>query len=107
MDAVGRLAGAQRLASLLLDGVERTPRVVPGQRADLVVLQYDPPTPFEAANLAGHALFGWSSAGVRDTMCGGRFVVRDRAVQTVDVPRLHARARAAAARLWQRMEERS
>jgi putative selenium metabolism protein SsnA len=107
MDAVARLVGAQRLATNLFEREERAPRVAAGERADLAVLAYDPPTPLTPANLAGHVLFGWSSACVRDTMCGGRFVVKGGAVQTIDEPRLYARARAAAARLWSRMSEKS
>jgi putative selenium metabolism protein SsnA len=102
MDAVSRLVGAQRLASLLFDGEERAPRVAAGERADLVVLEYDPPTPLAPSNLAGHVLFGWSSALVRDTIAGGRFVVRHRAVQSIDEAALMARARDAATRLWSR-----
>jgi putative selenium metabolism protein SsnA len=102
-EAVSRLVGAQRLASFLWTGTESPPRLAAGERADLVVLQYDPPTPMTEVNLAGHALFAWSSALVRDTIVSGRFVLRHRVLQTIDEPALHARARTAAARLWARM----
>jgi putative selenium metabolism protein SsnA len=104
-EAVARLVGAARLAALLFDGKERAPRVATGERADLAVLDYDPPTSMHAENLAGHVLFGWSSACVRDTIVGGRFVVRHRVVQGVDEHALAASARGAAARLWARMSE--
>ncbi len=58
-----------------------------------------------AENLAGHVLFGWSAACVRDTLAGGRFVLRNRVVQGVDEHAIAARAREAAARLWARMRE--
>ncbi len=106
--AVARLVGAQRLAASLFDprGTRecRAPRVAAGERADLAVLSYDPLTPMSAENVAGHVLFGWSSACVRDTIAGGRFVLRDRVVQGVDEHRVAASARVAAARLWSRME---
>ena len=73
--------------------------------ADLVVLDYRPLTPLTAANVAGHVLFGLDRSHVRSTMVAGRFVVRDRAVTTVDEAAVFARARAAAERLWDRMQQ--
>jgi putative selenium metabolism protein SsnA len=102
--AVARLAASQRLAASLDGRGERAPRLAPGERADLAILSYDPPTPMTADNLAGHVLFGWTSAAVRDTMVGGKLVMRDRVLQTVDEAAIMARAREGARRLWQRME---
>jgi len=98
--SVERLVNAQRLASLLSGDGDKAPRIAPGARADLTVLAYDPGTPMTVDNLAGHLLFGWSSAQVRDTLVGGRFVLRDRAIVTLDEKELMARARVAASRLW-------
>jgi putative selenium metabolism protein SsnA len=102
--AVARLAAAQRLAASLDGRGETAARVAPGERADLAILSYDPPTPMTAENLAGHVLFGWTSAAVRDTMVGGRLVMRNRVMQTVDESAIMERARAGAKRLWERME---
>jgi putative selenium metabolism protein SsnA len=74
-----------------------------GAPADLVVLDYRPPTPLTAENLAGHLLFGLDRSHVRSTMVAGRFVLRDRRITTVDEPAVLARARVAASRLWERM----
>ena len=104
-EAVARLVGAQRLASLLFDGVAKAPRVAVGERADLTVLDYNPPTPMTSSNLAGHVLFGWSSACVRDTIVGGKLVLRHRVLQSMDEHALAASAREAATRLWARMRE--
>jgi putative selenium metabolism protein SsnA len=102
-ESVARLVAAQRLASLLSGDGERDARVAAGERADLVVLAYDPATPMTPSNLGGHALFGWSSALVRDTLVGGRFIVRERRVTTLDERELAERARRSAKRLWERM----
>jgi putative selenium metabolism protein SsnA len=72
--------------------------------ADLVVLDYRPPTPLSSENLAGHVLFGLDRSHVRSTMVAGRFVLRDRRVTTVDETAAFTRARAAAAVLWERMQ---
>jgi putative selenium metabolism protein SsnA len=74
-----------------------------GSPADLVVLDYRPPTPLTAENLAGHLLFGLDRSHVRSTMVAGRFVLRDRRLTTVDEGEVLARARHAAQALWKRM----
>ena len=73
--------------------------------ADLVVLDYRPPTPLTAENLAGHLLFGLDRSHVRSTMVAGRFVLRDRRITTVDEAAVLASARGAAGRLWERMRQ--
>ncbi len=104
MDAVSRIVGAQRLASLHFEGEDRAPRIELGARADLVILAYDPPTPLDASNLASHFLFGLTAACVRDTIAGGRFVVKHGVVQGIDAAALASQARTQAQRLWSRMD---
>jgi putative selenium metabolism protein SsnA len=96
------LAGGHRLAAALfglpfgkLDG---------GAPADLVVLDYAPPTPLRTGNLGGHLLFGVDRSHVRSVMVAGRWVVRDRRATGVHVPAAFARARAAAPEVWRRMD---
>ena len=59
----------------------------------------------DAANLAGHWIFGLSSRSVRHVMVAGRWVVRDRRLALVDQDALAAEARQAAARLWERLAQ--
>jgi cytosine/adenosine deaminase-related metal-dependent hydrolase len=93
VDAVGMLAAGDQLAD----------RVLGPRAGDAVVLEYDPPTPLEADNLAGHLLFGIGAVHVRDVFVAGESVVRDRALVKVDQEALRARARTRAAMLWRRM----
>jgi cytosine/adenosine deaminase-related metal-dependent hydrolase len=79
-------------------------RVALGAPADLVVLDYNPPTPLDSASLAGHWIFGITSARVRDVMVAGDIVVRDRRLTRVDEHALAATARQQSERLWARME---
>jgi putative selenium metabolism protein SsnA len=81
-------------------------RVEPGFAADLVLWDYDPPTPLAGGNVAGHIAFGLSSRSVRSVMVGGEFVIEDRRPR-FDAGRIFAKAREQASRLWKRMEERS
>lgn len=80
-------------------------RIEPGAPADLVVLEYDPPTPLTAENLAGHWVFGLSSRLVRDVIVAGQPVVRDREPTGSELGRMTEEARASAQKLWARMEE--
>ena len=80
-------------------------RVIAGAVADLVLWDYEPPTPLVGGNIAGHLAFGLSSRSVRSVMVGGEFVVEDR-VPAFDVAGIAAKARSETVRLWKRMEER-
>ena len=80
-------------------------KVEAGAAADLVLWDYDPPTPLEGGNIAGHLAFGLSSRSVRSVMVNGKFVVEDRK-PAFDAEAIGAKARAEASRLWKRMEER-
>ncbi|MGZ4354438.1 MAG: amidohydrolase family protein [Gaiellaceae bacterium] len=77
----------------------------PGAPADLVVLDYDAPTPLDAGSFAGHWIFGLSSRHVRDVMVGGEWAVTDRRLVNVDQRLLVADALGAAERLWRRLAE--
>ena len=70
---------------------------------DLVVLDYDNPTVINKENFIGHLLFGINSSHVRDVIAGGRLVVRDRVILTIDQEAVLAKAREAASKLWKRM----
>jgi putative selenium metabolism protein SsnA len=80
-------------------------QVSAGARADLVLWDYEPPTPLVGGNLAGHLAFGLSSRSVRSVMVEGRFVVQDR-VPVFDLEAIAARSREQSRRMWSRMEER-
>lgn len=93
IDAVGLVAASGRLAEEAL-----------GPRADdWVVLDYDPPTPLSAENLAGHFLFGFSARHVRDVVAGGEVIVEGGKSTRLDEREVRARGREEAARLWERM----
>jgi putative selenium metabolism protein SsnA len=101
--ALAMLAGGQRLAGEVF-GLPLG-RLDAGAPADLVVLDYRPPTPLDGGNLGGHLLFGFDRSHVRSTMVAGRFVLRDGRIVTVDEQDVLAQARDAAARLWARTQQ--
>ena len=79
-------------------------RIETGAQADLVLLDYFPPTPMEAANLVGHLLFGIANAPVDALMVQGRWVVRDKQCVHVDERRIAGTAAGRARKLWERFQ---
>lgn len=92
------LSNNQRLASEAF-GVELG-SLAAGTAADLIVLDYQSPTPVNADNLAWHLAFGMNSASVESVMVNGRFVIRDRRHSLDDV---YAESRKASEKLWAKL----
>ena len=74
-----------------------------GAAADLVLLDYLPPTPLTSGNFPWHLIFGMDGHHVNSTMVAGRWLMRNRQLLTVDEARIHARARELSQALWKRM----
>ncbi len=74
-----------------------------GAAADLVLLDYLPPTPLTSGNFPWHLIFGMDGHHINSTMVGGRWLMRNRQLLTVDEARIHARARELSQALWKRM----
>lgn len=77
-------------------------RLQPGALADIILLEYEPPTPMTGANLDGHVLFGMTGRSVTTVVINGRVVMQDRRITMADEREIFARARDLATRLWQR-----
>lgn len=70
---------------------------------NLVVLDYDAPTPFNTGNLLGHFVFGLESRHVQHVISQGKLIVENRKILTVDEEKILAKARIQAERLWAKM----
>jgi putative selenium metabolism protein SsnA len=77
-------------------------RIEPGARADLLLVDYLPPTPIDSSNVFGHLLFGVSSAPVHSLMVNGRWVLRDGRCVNLDERQIAEKAAACAKALWER-----
>jgi putative selenium metabolism protein SsnA len=70
---------------------------------NLVVLDYDTPTPFNTGNFYGHFVFGLESRHVQHVISNGRLIVENRKILTIDEEKILADARIQAERLWAKM----
>jgi putative selenium metabolism protein SsnA len=75
----------------------------PGAAADVIVLDYDPPTPLVDGNFPGHLIFGLTGWMVETVIVGGRVVMKERELVTLDAEKTAAEARRRAKALWERM----
>jgi len=98
-----RLAEGSRLAGRAY-GEPLLGTLRPGAPGDITVYQYLRPTPLDAANLAGHWLFGLSPTHVRDVYVAGKRVVANGKSTCVDEAEVAAESSKTATDLWQRLE---
>jgi len=77
----------------------------PGAWADIVLLDYRPYTPLTADNLPWQIIFGIDGAHVNTTIVGGRVLMRNRQLTTLDEERIAAQAREYAPKIWKRFME--
>lgn len=71
-----------------------------GAAADIVVMDYNPYTRFDENTGNGHMLFGMSGRDCTTTIVGGRVLMRDRRLTTIDEELVYGEIRSAAEALW-------
>ena len=76
--------------------------LAPGAFADLILLDYYPPTPLHGDNLPWHILFGISGGHVHSTICHGQVLMRDRELLTLNEAAITANSRERAQETWGR-----
>lgn len=74
----------------------------PGAAADVIVCDYQPPTPLTAENADAHLLWGAVGGSVSTTVIAGKVVMENRLVKTCDADALLSDARQQAADFWRR-----
>ena len=74
-----------------------------GALADIIVVDYDAPTPITADNIASHILFGMMGRSVVSTMINGEFVMKNREIVTVDERKVMKKTREIAIDFWKRV----
>ncbi len=74
-----------------------------GAAADLMVIDYDPPTVINSDNFYDHLFFGVTEAPVRSLYVGGRAVMEAGEIKTFDESEVRREARKIAQSLWKKM----
>ncbi|MBS1149171.1 MAG: ssnA [Myxococcaceae bacterium] len=103
IDILRFLANGHRLASAAF-GAPIGP-LRPGALADLMILDYRPPTLLDPTTLAAHLLHGLSARHVESVMVDGVWRLWSRKVLAVKVDELAAHTREAAQAVWERMSK--
>ncbi len=105
IDYVKLITGGQKLISDIFGKNFGT--IKKGSVADLVVMNYNEPTPMVKDNLLGHYLFGMQSSNVESVMVGGKWVMKNRKILGLDEKKILAKSQQAAKKLWKKMEKMS
>ncbi len=71
-----------------------------GAAADVIVVDYDPPTHLDENNLNSHILFGMTGRDVVTTIGNGKVLMQDREVKVADPAEVMAKCRESSAALW-------
>lgn len=72
----------------------------PGAAADVIVVDYDPPTRLDETNCNGHILFGMTGRDVVTTIGNGKVLMKDREVKVADTKEVMAKCRESSSKLW-------
>lgn len=79
-------------------------RIKEGYKADIIILDYDSPSPMVKENLGGHFVFGMSSDVVNTTIVNGKIIMENRKFENLDLPYIYSKASEEAAKMWKRMD---
>ncbi len=70
---------------------------------NLLVFDYNSPTPINSENFLGHFIFGLNSADIQHVISDGKLIVKNKIVQTVNEKELMKFAQEQAEKLWKKM----
>ncbi|MBF0314586.1 MAG: putative aminohydrolase SsnA [Oligoflexia bacterium] len=73
-----------------------------GAAADVVLIDYDPPTTMDESNFAGHLIFGLAESTVDTTIANGKIVMKSKELLGLDSESIMAHSREVANKLWNR-----
>ncbi|MFC1849728.1 putative aminohydrolase SsnA [candidate division CSSED10-310 bacterium] len=79
--------------------------IAPGYQADLIILDYSPPTPVDEHNFFNHLIWGMSRSKVNFVMIDGRIIMKDGHLIGIDEQRIYERGRELARDVWERFKK--
>ncbi len=89
------------IANRFIDGTVGTLKA--GAYADVIIADYQSPTPVDETNINGHILFGVSGRNVDTTIINGRIVMDERQLVNIDEAAITAQSIEQARKLWNRI----
>ena len=75
-----------------------------GAAADVIVMDYNPFTPFSDRNIDGHMIFGMTGRQCQTTIANGKLLMKDRELIGVDEEAENAHILEAATDLWRSLD---
>jgi putative selenium metabolism protein SsnA len=75
-------------------------QIIPGHLADLILVDYYPPTEINSENIWGHILFGVADAQVDTTIINGQIVMQNKKIIGIDENEVAAKSREFADKVW-------
>lgn len=80
-------------------------KIVPGAPADLIFVEYRPFTAFSAGNIPWHIIFGMNESMISSTMVAGKFLMKNRALTTMDEKEIVARSLEKYPQVWEKFNK--
>ena len=80
-------------------------QLILGAYADLIFVDYHPNTPLTSGNLPWHIIFGFQQSMVTTTIVGGKVLMKDGELLTLDEKEIGAKAREIAPKVWERYQK--
>lgn len=81
----------------------RVGEIAEGALADIILVDYLPPTSLNENNFLGHLIFGLVDATVDTTICNGKILMGDKKLVNLDEKSITERASQLASELWDRL----
>lgn len=76
-----------------------------GSAADLIFVDYNPPTVLSDGNLPWHILFGFRDSMITTTIVEGQILMKDRQLLTLDEQEIAAKAKELSVQVWKRYND--
>lgn len=99
-EALALWEGNREIARQFFD--DRLGVLTPGAPSDIIVLDYQSPTPITEDNIGAHLLMGLPYSTVETTIVGGQMLMEDREVKVLDEEKVCYQCRQQAGDFWER-----
>lgn len=75
-----------------------------GSHADVVIIDYHPPTPLNEDTFLSHLIFGLVNAPVDTTICNGDILMENKKLTSMDEEKIAGKASKVASKIWRKIQ---